>query len=77
MILLQTKESSLFESAFFLLRRERMSAPYTDMMAEANRIIGGGHAYLARRRARGWILPFLAGLLLGAGVFALVVWIIS
>ncbi len=71
MILLQTKESPLFESAYFVLRRQRVTVPYTDMLAEANRIIGEGNGYLKRRGRRRILLPFLLGAVLGAGLFAL------
>jgi len=73
MIVLQTQDSALFEHAYFILRRERLSAPPADMLAEANRIIGAGSGYLARRRRkwRGTVL-FAGGFLLGAGVFLLI-----
>ena len=72
MIVLQTQDSALFEHAYFILRRERLSAPPTDMLAEANRIIGAGSGYLTRRR-RKWrgIALFGGGFLLGVGVFLL------
>ena len=76
MIVLQTCESSLFESAYFVLRRGSLAtAREGEMIAEASRLIGEGSAYLARRarrpRGRDVALGALAGVL-GAGlVFAL------
>ncbi len=77
MIVLQTKQSALFESAYFVLRRGRHSARRGDMLAEANRIIGEGNQYLSRRRALSVWVPFLLGALLGAGIFALILFIVS
>lgn len=73
MIVLQTQESSLFESAFFVLRRENLSVAPDDMLAEANRIIGMG-VTAKRKSNRTWerILLFFLGALLGAGGFALI-----
>ena len=73
MIVLQTPQSGVFESAFFVLRRENQSVGHDDMLAEANRIIGNGVGL--RRRARRLperLLVFLLGVVLGAGVFALI-----
>ncbi len=75
MIVLQTKESPLFESAYFVLRRGYRPAPHGDMLAESNRIIGEGKEYLKRRK-RGHLLPFLLGFLLGSALFGTGVWII-
>ena len=73
MIVLQTQESPLFENAYFILRREKPVVSRQDMLAEANRIIGAGSGYLARRRRRGWgILLFITGLLAGVGVSLLI-----
>lgn len=77
MILLQTRESPLFESAYFVLRPRRQGAPRTDMLAEANRIIGEGNGYLARCAKRRSVLLFLSGVAVGAALFALFTWIIS
>ena len=72
MIVLQTPESRLFESAFLVLRRDIAEAGQDDMIAEANRIIGNGtHAKRRRRALRAWV-PFLTGVFLGVGVFALI-----
>ena len=71
MIVLHTRESHVFESAYFLLRRERAPLSGQDMVAEANRIIGVGEQRLEKRRAGRGMLSFLLGLLCGAGVFAL------
>ena len=75
-ILLQTGESPLFESAYFVLRRGRASAPRGDMMAEAERIIGAGKGYIERRRGRMMWRSFAAGFLLGGAVFFAVALII-
>lgn len=77
MILLQTRESPLFESAYFVLRPRRQSTSHTDMLAEANRIIGEGNGYFARRAKWRSVLLFLAGAVAGAALFALFAWIIS
>lgn len=71
MIVLQTKESPLFESAYFVLRRGYRPAPHGDMLAESNRIIGEGKDYLKKRQKRGRVLPFLLGFLLGSLIFGL------
>ena len=71
MILLQTKESEMFECAYFVLRRGRKASVRGDMMAEAHRIIGAGGDAFGRRRGRWGVALFLLGCLLGAGVFAL------
>lgn len=73
MIVLQTEESSVFESAFFVLRRENPPVGVDDMLAEANRIIGIGTWTVPKKRQtlRGSLLVLL-GALLGAGVLALV-----
>ena len=73
MIVLQTQESSLFESAFFVLRREGGTVAADDMLAEANRIIGLG-VTAKRRRGRGWerALYFSLGVFVSAGIFALI-----
>lgn len=70
MIVMQTQDSSLFESAYFILRRQKVPHGKFDMLAEANRIIGTGNGYLQRRkRWRGRGLLFLAGFLCGACLF--------
>ncbi len=73
MIVLQTQESSLFESAFFVLRRENPPVAADDMLAEANRIIGMQVAVKQKNRHI-WehLALFLLGAALGAGVFALI-----
>ena len=73
MIVMQTGESALFESAYFILRRDKRTCQKDDMLAEANRIIGAGNDYLTRRTKRParrvWF--FLGGVLCGAGTLAL------
>ena len=73
MIVLQTEESSVFESAFFVLRRENPPVGVDDMLAEANRIIGEGVRKIPKKRGllRGPLLVLL-GAVLGAGAFALI-----
>ena len=70
MIVLQTQESRLFESAYFILRRKSIPPAKSDMIAEANRIIAmGGECLRERkpRRCRRWWW-FLLGSLLGGGL---------
>ena len=74
MIVLQTRESPLFESAYFVVRRGGARvAREGEMLEEASRIIGEGSAYLARRtgwrRVRGFLLGALCGALLCGLVF--------
>ena len=71
MIVLQTQESPLFESAYFVLRRGRADARSEEMLAEADRLVGAGRDYLARRREPRRLLPFLLGFLAGSGLVAL------
>ncbi|MBE6703128.1 MAG: hypothetical protein E7585_06930 [Ruminococcaceae bacterium] len=72
MIVLQTKENPMFESAYFILRRERpMGGCAADMLAEANRLIGAGSGYLQKRRRFGKVWPFLLGIFFGAAICAL------
>ena len=63
LVMLKTGESRVFESAWFVLRDERGSASYDDMIAEANRIVAGG---VLSRRPRRRRLRFAVGFLLGA-----------
>ena len=76
MIVLQTRESPLFESAYFVLRRGGACVPREgEMLAEASRIIGEGSAYFTRRakgrRMRGFLLGALCGGALCALIFLL------
>ena len=66
MVVMRTRESPIFESAYFLLRRKREISPSCDMLAEANRLLafGGGMTQKERKRCR--FLPFFIGFLLGA-----------
>lgn len=74
MIVLQTGESELFESAYFILRRKKTRPLQTDMVAEANRIIAFGSCLHRSKKVkkRGWLL-FLCGAALGAAACALIV----
>ena len=66
MIVLQTRESPLFESAYFVVRRGAARLPHEgEMLAEASRIIGEGSAYFARRRGRARLRDLLIGGLFG------------
>ena len=67
MIVLQTKESALFESAYFVLRRGRNTSQRGDMLAESNRIIGEGREYMRKRKKYGGLLPFACAFLVGGG----------
>lgn len=73
MIVMRTQGSTLFESAYFVLRCDNHAASDSDMLSEANRIIGEGCGYLERKREarRGRLLPFLIGLGTGVLLFAL------
>ena len=71
MIVLRTNESALFESAYFVLRREREHTREQDMLAEATRLIGGGGEATPTRCKRGRFLPFWLGFLSGSGAAAL------
>ena len=69
MIVLQTQDSAFFESAYFVLRKEKHTVPKIDLLAEANRIIGSGSDYFkSRKPAPHRALLFLLGLLLGGAL---------
>ena len=68
MIMLQTGESRLFESAWFVLRPERKSACEEDMLSEANRIIGVGERRRTRLGRPRRLLYFLWGCTSGLAV---------
>ena len=86
-ILINGGESSLFESAYFVLRKdaERSGAAHTDMIREANRIIEknlpGGAARMRRREKLRVRLKnaafFAAGGVVGGGIFSLFAFLIS
>ena len=50
MIVMQTQDSTLFESAYFILRRQKLPPGKQDMVAEAQRIIGANGGALAKKR---------------------------
>ncbi len=75
MIVLQTKESPLFESAYFVLRRGYKPASRGDMLAESNRIIGEGREYFRRRKRGKRFFCFLLGFLLGGAFFGVGTWL--
>lgn len=70
MVVLETRESDLFECAYLVLRRARYTAKGTEMLAEAERLVGDGSRYVSRRQRRRAWLPFCFGALLGAAVGA-------
>ena len=76
MIVLQTKESALFESAYFVLRRGCDASARGDMLAESNRIIGEGRQYLQKRQKWRRRLPFFCGFLAGGAVACVIALII-
>ena len=66
MIVLQTQDSRFFESAYFVLRKEKRATPKGDLLAEANRIIGTGDDFWrARRKLPRGVLLFTLGALTG------------
>jgi hypothetical protein len=75
MILVETKESTLFECAWFVMRREKPSAAAADMLAEAERIVSAGlHPEVKwrtalRRRGR---IGFSIGFFCGSAIFAII-----
>lgn len=68
MIVLQTKESALFESAYFVLRRGKNVAARGDMLQESNRIVSQGREYFQKRHKSRKIFPFLCGFLSGSAL---------
>jgi len=73
MIVMRMQDSTLFESAYFVLRCDKGATSDGDMLSEANRIIGEGCGYLERagQKKKGRLLPFLAGVCAGVLLFAL------
>lgn len=74
-ILLQTRDSALFECAWFVLRREKPAVTEADMLAEAERIVReGARAEKRRFGGRNWgkWCVFLSGVLCGAVIFAMI-----
>ena len=72
MIVMQTGESPLFESAYFVLRRECRGAMRCDLLAEANRIVQGAKGAAQGRRRPGRAVCFGLGCLVGGGIFLIV-----
>ena len=80
MIVCETRESPLFERAYFVLRLPPKASGAVrdgDMLAEARRLIGDGNISVRERRGARRILPFLLGFLTGGGLLALIVLIIA
>ena len=77
MIVVQTQESPVFESAYIILRRKPAVQEHTDMVTEANRLIaqGSGEASRHKKRCLGrwWLfgLGFLSGSVLWLLLWAL------
>ena len=71
-VVVQTQESPIFESAYFILRRKRRVTYGADMVSEANRILSaGGYPKREKRRRWGRLLLFLSGFAAGSGLFFL------
>lgn len=72
MVVLQMPESEMFECAWLVLRREKPSVCHSDMLTEANRLIGAGGTVRRKKKAFwGRLGFFLLGFLLGASIFLL------
>ncbi|MBQ9802190.1 MAG: hypothetical protein IJW51_03875 [Clostridia bacterium] len=70
MVVLQMPESETFECAWLVLRHESTAVSHSDMLTEANRLIGAGVTVKQKKRA----FPvrtafFLLGLVVGAALF--------
>ena len=76
MVMLRVDESEIFESAWFVLRRERVAVSDGDMLAEANRIVRGTDSQEKRRSRLFSISSFVVGFCLGAIIFALIAFFI-
>ena len=81
MIMVPTKSSPLFETAYFILRREtEKTEPRTDeMLCEATRIIKGTEVSKKKKRfqKRHLLLAFIAGGFSGGTVLTLAWWIFT
>lgn len=76
MIVLQTRDSALFESAWFVLRQEKPYVGAADMLEEAERIVAEGARSDRRRRRAGWsVRAFLLGVFCGGAFFA-IIWLL-
>ena len=75
--MMQTQDSTLFESAYFILRRQKLPPSKEDMVAEAHRIIASDGSALAKKRAekrRLWL--FALGFFCGAALAAFLILLI-
>ena len=79
MIVLRTGNSRYFDEAYFVLRKDVKSknSNKTDMLREATRILEESefHPASARKRAHTWLF-FLFGILLGAAIGGLLIYLI-
>ncbi|MBP3395803.1 MAG: hypothetical protein J6L87_01400 [Clostridia bacterium] len=75
MIVLQTRDSALFECAWFVLRQEKPCVGAEDMLAEAERIVAESGRGDRRRKRDGKWPCFWLGLFCGAVFFA-IIWLL-
>lgn len=83
MIMVKTDKSSIFETAYFLLRTDIAEPPTAeaDMLKEANRIIEENYSHKSRKRHRirnrikESIPSFIYGSVTGVAIFGLI-WLI-
>lgn len=73
MYVVKLGEDSLFEEAYFVLRREKSTAPGTDMISEANQIIRQSAEHKQDKKSGKrtvWqiALGFACGLVTGGGI---------
>lgn len=77
MYVVKLGQDSMFEEAYFVLKREKSAAAGNDMISEATRIIAqsAGHES-AKKPSRRWILHallgFACGIVVGGGASALI-----
>ena len=67
---MQTQDSALFESAYFILRRQKLPPSKADMVAEAHRIIGFGGTPMGRHKRTRRLWLFALGFFCGAALAA-------
>jgi len=79
MVMVRTSDSSLFETAYFVLR-DGIERERSDIVTEANRLVSEviaerGRGKVRSRKRRRW-LPFLLGLICGAAATVLTLFLI-